>query len=123
MNNFLWVGIGGFAGSVLRYGISALVAVLGIESKWPIATFTVNLLGSFLIGTLIGWIGRSGSMIGLYLCVIGFCGGFTTFSTFSLDVIKLLRAEQYGLGLLYVLASVVLCTAGTWCGLQLTERA
>ena len=84
-NNLLWVGLGGFVGSVLRYGVgvgvAALAAVRGGAGRFPVATLAVNVVGSFLIGMLLRHV-EQGSTQHL-LGVEGFCGGFTTYSTFS----------------------------------------
>lgn len=120
--NILLVGAGGFVGSAARYSVGLLIKGVGAEWKWPAATFIVNLLGSVLIGVL--W-GKALEMqeprLWLTLGIAGFCGGFTTFSAFSLEVVELLRAGDYGIGVLYMLASVVLCVGGAWLGLMLVK--
>lgn len=84
------VAIGGAAGSILRYIIST--ALLHTNSVFPYATFIVNMVGCLLIGTLTGWLtGHIQSSQWLApLLVTGFCGGLTTFSTFTLDAHRLL---------------------------------
>ena len=120
--NILLVGAGGFVGSAARYSVSLLVKGLGWEWKWPWGTFIVNLLGSLLIGILCGKaLQVPEPRLILTLGIAGFCGGFTTFSAFSFEVIALLRAGDYGLGLLYVAASVVLCVGGAFLGLMLAR--
>ena len=120
--NILLVGAGGFVGSAARYSAGLLARGIGGDGKWPWATFGVNLLGSLLIGLL--W-GKSLHMaeprLILTLGMAGFCGGFTTFSAFSLEIVELLRSGDYGLGLLYVALSVALCVGGAFIGLMLAK--
>ena len=113
------VGIGGFAGSILRYLVSVFMIQYCAGSILPAGTFTVNAIGSFLIGILLATTGGSGWY---YLCVTGFCGGFTTFSTFSAEVVNLLRASHYGQSLLYIAASIIVCALAAWGGMMLGQR-
>ncbi len=93
MKDLLIVGAGGFLGTMLRYGIG-LVYLRFFETKWYFGTITVNLVGSLLIGILFALWAKQQNQLSLFL-VAGFCGGFTTFSTFSLDGLKLLRQSLY----------------------------
>lgn len=115
IRELLAVGGGGAAGSIARYLLSG--AVLGGYSLcgFPAGTFAVNAAGSLLIGILL----RSlTSQTAVWLLVVGFCGGFTTFSTFSADTVRLLRAGSYAPAALYVTLSVAVCIAfaalGMW---------
>ena len=122
LGNILLVGAGGFVGSAARYSVSLLVNRIGWEWKWPLVTFIVNLLGSLLIGILWGKAMQVAEpRLLLTLGIAGFCGGFTTFSAFSLEVVELLRAGDYGLGLAYITASVVICVGGAFLGLILIK--
>ena len=112
MKALLLVGAGGFAGSALRYLISRLMLPWAVSSGFPFSTLTVNVAGSLLIGALMG-LGLSGGWA--LLCIVGFCGGFTTFSTFSLETVTLLRAGSYVPAALYMWASMVLSIAAV-CG-------
>ena len=87
---------------------------------FPAGTFTVNAAGSLVIGFLLA---LAPSASASQLLVVGFCGGFTTFSTFSADAVRLLRAGDYGPAAAYVALSVAVCIAfaalGMWIGAQL----
>jgi len=119
LKNILMVGIGGFAGSAIRYLVSVLMATPGLATGFPVATLTVNIAGSLLIGILIPVVGVSSWY---YLCIAGFCGGFTTFSAFSLETVNMFReGDIYG-ALLFVLLSVACCVAATAAGLWLGAK-
>lgn len=117
IRELLCVGGGGALGSIARYLISYGVLAGQTVLGFPAGTFAVNAAGSLLIGILLGTLG---SKTAVWLLVVGFCGGFTTFSSFSVDAVRLLRAGEYGPAALYVLLSVVLCIAfsalGLWIG-------
>ena len=116
IRELLAVGCGGAAGSIVRYllsgGMMAGQALLG----FPAGTLTGNAAGSLLIGILLE--ATSSETLG-WLLIVGFCGGFTTFSTFSADAVRLLRAECYTAAA-YVGLSVAVCivfaAAGMWIG-------
>lgn len=111
--NLLFVFLGGGMGSVCRYSISLL-----IPSAWqayPWATLAVNVLGSFLIGLFLWWGAEKNiSSVVRPLFVIGFCGGFTTFSSFSVEVISMMREGRWGAGLAYVSLSLFLSLLAFW---------
>jgi len=111
------VAIGGALGSVLRYLISLFVAHY-FSSKLPLATFIINFLGCFLIGVFLDFSFRIDEKL-KYFLVIGFCGGFTTFSTFANENLLLLQSGNYLLALLYILLSVVLGVIAVWLGIFL----
>ncbi len=120
LGNIVLVGAGGFVGSVARYAVSLGVRALGWDGRWPLATLAVNVLGAILIGLLWGRVAHVPQPLGL-LAIAGFCGGFTTFSAFSLETVQLLQAGNFGAGLLYAGASVVLCVGGVWLGMMLVR--
>ena len=115
LRNILLVALGGALGSVCRYLISKLS--LG---TFPWGTLTVNILGSLLIGLLTGLMLRgSVSPEMKLLLVTGFCGGFTTFSTFANENLALLQSGKIGMFIAYALASFVLGVAACFAGLYL----
>lgn len=117
--NFLWVGLGGFAGSVLRYGTGLLTAQWAVAhaGKFPVATFTVNVLGSFVIGILLRHFDTASTAH--LLGVVGFCGGFTTFSSFSAESLSLFRSGNHTLAFVYIFGSFLLCLGAVWLGMLL----
>ncbi len=121
-SSWLMVFFGGGLGSCGRYIISKIINEQ-IETMFPWGTLTVNLIGCLGIGLLIGVIERLPihPYWGLFL-VTGFCGGFTTFSSFSLENNLLLRNQQYSLLLIYTFMSLLWGFAGTFLGLILVKR-
>ncbi len=109
MRLMLIVGFGGFLGSSARYLVQKFVSE-NVASTFPIATFSINLLGSLLIGLLFGLSSKYNVLsteMRLFLTT-GFCGGFTTFSTFSNESLGLLKAGNYNYFFLYSSLSVIL---------------
>lgn len=117
---YLWIAAGGAVGAMARYGLMNLVDGLS-ESRFPVGTLVVNLLGSILIGVFFVLISERFvlSQEMRALLVVGFVGAFTTFSTFSLDALLLLQYGYILQALTYILASVVLCLLGVWAGMGL----
>ena len=120
MRAWLLVAFGGAVGSMARYGLGLMVAAI-VGQAFPWGTLLINVLGSLVIGASAGLIGAGGRMegdltIGL-LVMTGLCGGFTTFSSFSLQTLTLMRSGEPIAALAYVLASVVLCVLATFVGL------
>lgn len=117
---YLWIAAGGAVGAMARYGLMNLVDGLS-ESRFPLGTLVVNLIGSILIGVFFVLISERFvlSQEMRALLVVGFVGAFTTFSTFSLDALLLLQYGYILQALAYILASVVLCLLGVWAGMGL----
>ena len=110
----LWIALGGAVGSVAR----ALVA-LSLPARFPWATLVVNVAGSLLIGWLMARLGpaESGPTAALRnLLAVGFCGGFTTFSTFSWQTLEQMQKGQWSAAAANVLLSVTLCLLAVWLG-------
>lgn len=121
MRTILCVFLGGGAGSVLRYFMQLCINK-EISTAFPLGTFIVNILGCFLIGVLYSVSDRFSFSSDLRLLLtIGFCGGFTTFSTFSTESLNLLKGELYGTFLLYTLFSVAIGITSTFAGVWMTK--
>jgi len=99
------VGLGGAAGSICRYGLNILF--LPVQKGFPWSTFTVNILGSFLIGLLAAMLAGPESERWRLLAMTGFLGGFTTFSTFSIENMRMLQQGDWTLSATYTVLSVV----------------
>ncbi len=122
IKNILLVGLGGGAGSILRYLCQRWFAEVYSHS-FPWGTFAVNITGCFLIGVFWGLTFKtfdSNEHWKLFL-MTGICGGFTTFSAFTLEGIGLIREQKLGLFFLYVAGSVVAGLALTLLGMKLTR--
>jgi CrcB protein len=122
LKEILLIGLGGGAGSILRYLASRVTVRAGLIT-FPVATLAVNVLGCFLIGVLVGASLRAG--LGApqkALLVTGFCGGFTTFSAFSLESLQMYQAGSYVMLAVYVAVSVVVGFAAVWAGMALTSH-
>jgi len=121
MHQVLLVGAGGALGAVARYGASVMFGRLGIGG-FPYATMTVNIVGSFLMGLLIGWlalfVSEMQSELRLFIAV-GVLGGFTTFSAFSLDAILLFERGDAGQAMIYIGGSVLASLLALSLGLSL----
>ena len=112
----LFVGLGGFIGSVARY----LIGLIAVEtaSGFPVKTFAINLLGSFVLGIVSETALRDPAFSRnlVLLLQIGLCGGFTTFSTFSSEALKLLASGRHTTAIVYMFASVVLGLVAVYVG-------
>lgn len=115
MRDLLYVFIGGGLGSLMRYVVGKVLSASA--SGFPWATFTVNVVGCFLIGLLSAWIVRQSLSADIrLLLVVGFCGGFTTFSTFSNEALALMRSGETMLFSLYLGGSIVAGLLAVWAG-------
>ena len=124
MERFLWVCVGGAAGTGARYLLSSWVTRQA-DSGFPFGTLTVNLLGSFLLGALM-FIGTSTEMMSptVRLAVTtGALGGFTTYSTFSYETMKLLQDGAWGSAALNVSITVGVCLAASFLGVAAARVA
>jgi len=117
VKQLILVAFGGGIGSVFRYLIS-LWFVNRFPHTFPVGTFIVNITGCLAIGFLMGLSIRPGILNNelRLLLIIGFCGGYTTFSTFSIENIKLLETGNYGILTLYIAGSILFGIIAVWCG-------
>jgi CrcB protein len=117
---YLWIAIGGALGSVSRYWINGVVSQR--FETFPAGTLVINVIGSFIIGVFgaltipEGKMSSDGRLFATQFVMIGICGGFTTFSSFSLQTLNLLRDREWLYAGGNVLLSVALCLVATWLG-------
>lgn len=118
---YIWVALGGALGSVARFWLNGVVSDR-YGATFPWGTMTVNVIGSFIIGVLgaltipEGRMSTEARTVTTQLLMIGICGGFTTFSSFSLQTLHLVRDREWLYAGGNILLSVVLCLIATWLG-------
>jgi CrcB protein len=118
---WLAVAIGGAGGSVLRYAVGLLLARTAVG--FPIGTLAVNVIGSFLIGLFARWLSAPAvDPMWRIALTVGFCGGFTTFSTFSAELVAMAHEGRLVRAAVYVTASVALGVTATLLGLAAGDR-
>jgi CrcB protein len=117
--NYLWVALGSALGGMARYGASGLAVLVGGET-FPWGTLFVNVSGSLLIGVLAALMPMDGRIAFVgdarALLMVGLCGGFTTFSSFSLETLNLARNGEWTFAGGYIAASILLCLLAVWAG-------
>ena len=125
MITWLFVALGSALGGMARYGLGLLVA-RAVGQSFPWGTLLINVLGSFVIGFYGALTLADGPMPASVqaraFVMVGICGGFTTFSSFSLQTVDLLQAGENAAAGMYIVASVALCLAGTFLGYWLASR-
>ena len=121
MRQLFLVFIGGGFGSVLRYIISRYLN--NSESNFPLRTFTANILGSLLIGIIIGFAAKNNTLTQnqTLLLATGFCGGFTTFSTFAYENHVLFKSGDFTSFALYTFASFIIAFLAVFAGIYLSR--
>ncbi len=123
MKDVLLVGLGSAVGGMLRYLVGLLVTRCPATCTFPWATLVVNWGGCLLLGMFLGAVARGNPIYAEWrpLLCAGFCGGFTTFSTFSAEALALLREGETGLFVLYLAASILGGLLLMWGGLALSR--
>ena len=113
------IGLGAFFGAIARYGVGSWVG--GADGHgFPWATFLINVSGSFLLGLLMRLMRGPGASTDLRaMLTTGLCGGYTTFSTFSFEVVMLMENGHRSTALIYAAASSILSPIACWCGYML----
>jgi CrcB protein len=119
ISTYLWIAVGGAMGSMARFWLAAFVAErLGPQFPW--GTILINIVGSFVIGFFATFTGPGGRMIASFntraFVMVGICGGFTTFSAFSLQTLDLARESRWLQAGGNVVLSVVACLLAVWVG-------
>jgi len=116
IKQFLLVGVGGALGSVLRYAGNLLYS----NRSFPVTTMLINIIGSFVIGIVIAYSIKSNASSNWKLFfATGLCGGFTTFSAFSLENLLLIQNGKFFLSLFYIIGSIVMGITAAWLGYKL----
>lgn len=117
--SYFWIALGGALGAISRYGIQQWITV----KNYPWSTFLINILGSFIIGWLAAKAEQSDfwAREGKWLGMVGFCGGFTTFSSFALENMQLIRNGNVYSALVYILTSSALCIIFAFLGWYLCK--
>ena len=126
MTRFLLVAAGGAIGSMARYGLGLVVGRLAPNIGWPLGTFAANVIGGLLMGLLVGWLafrgGAQQEAVRLFAAV-GVLGGFTTFSSYSLETVQMIERREIGLAAAYVAGSVMMAIFALFVGLMIARRA
>jgi fluoride exporter len=120
LKNFLLVGLGSSIGGMLRY----LISLIFKSKDFPYQTIFVNVVGSFVIGIVFAVAAKqtqSSEQIKLFFAT-GICGGFTTFSAFSIENMQLIKSGNYFVSLTYIVATIIICLVATFEGYKLFNQ-
>jgi len=122
VTTYITIALGGAFGAVSRFWIQSAVQRFN-GSSFPLGTFSVNILGSFLIGVFFVVLAEKAQFAEPWrpLVTVGFLGAMTTFSTFSLDALLLFEQGHYNTALFYIVSSVALCLFAAFAGMQVTR--
>lgn len=120
---YIYVGLAGAVGALARYGLGMMIDSIG-PSAFPVSTLLINLIGSFLLGWLTHMFLRTGKLSPQFVTIVGtgMIGSFTTFSTFSVETIRLLDESRIGVALLYVFLSITLGLGSSCLGYRVGVR-
>ena len=121
MFNIFWVAVGGALGATLR--LLATNSIKYILPNFPIGTLIVNIVGSFFIGYLIGFMENKNisSNVIRYFLIIGVLGSFTTFSAFSFEIIDMINNKKILISIFYIISSLLICIFGCYLGYNLNK--
>ena len=120
IKSFLLVGFGGALGAMCRY----FVGVIWKTNGFPFSTLLINIIGSLIIGIVLGLSEKNNlisDQLKLFLAT-GICGGFTTFSTFSVENMLLIKAGNYVTAAVYIFTSIVTCILATFVGFKIINN-
>lgn len=123
MKTIIYIGIGGGIGSILRY-LTNLAAGKLFNSVFPMGTFLANCIGCLFIGLFFGYFEKNNLLskdLKLFL-ITGLCGGYTTFSAFSVENVGLIQNNQMGTVLLYTALSIAIGFTATWFGMLIAAK-
>ena len=118
IKQIILVGAGGAAGSILRF-LTSEITTRFYGMTFPLATFIVNIIGCFCIGLFVNVIPVNSSL--RFLLIAGFCGGFTTFSTFARENFDLIQINQLPHAIIYTVLSCVIGICAVWLGMYLSK--
>ena len=122
MASYFWIAIGGALGSVARYWCS-VTSVFLFGAAFPFGTLIVNVLGSFIIGFVAALTGAEGrlpmGLVARQFVMVGVCGGYTTFSSFSLETLNLMQGGEWARAGANIGLSVTCCLVAVWAGYAL----
>ena len=117
----LYVFLGGGLGASIRYGLGLWISSR-TNISFPWGTFVINVTGSFLIGLILGWLVQSPASIGWRVfIVVGVLGGYTTFSSFAMETVNLLRERSYMYAASYLFGTCILGLAACWTGVIISQ--
>ncbi len=116
-----WIAVfvGGGLGSLARYGIARLLSDRNLEFAW--ATLTANLISCIILGLLMGVISKNITPAVKIFWMVGFCGGFSTFSTFTGETFQFFNNGQYHYAILNILGSIIVCMIGLVVGYRIVQ--
>ena len=122
MQKYLFVAVGGGAGSILRYWVGSTISGR-MGTRFPYGTLVINLTACVIIGFTLTYFGKRADLSPAlrFLVPIGFIGAYSTFSTYEWETLSTLRSGAFMLAGLYAVGSLILGLAATWCGTALAD--